>query len=128
MALFVDSTVWAGDIYARLPGAQAIISSDIPLATSTISLLEIKRKLLQDGLCAKVEPALSFIRRRAAIVDVNRHIAELAAEISFKHKLSMADAIIYASAIETKAEALVTADTDFKGLKNVRLLAPRMSG
>jgi predicted nucleic acid-binding protein len=54
-------------------------------------------------------------------VSLSNELALLAAEFSVEHKLSMADAIIYASAHVHDAEVLTT-DADFKDLPNVTYL------
>ncbi len=49
-------------------------------------------------------------------------IAEAAAELSFKHNLSTADSLIYATAQDRKLE-LITGDYDFAKFKDVHVLS-----
>jgi len=64
-----------------------------------------------------VEMAMKAIARttRCVVVNLDTSTALLAAEFSRDHGLSVADAVIYASARKHKAE-LVTSDDHFEGL------------
>lgn len=53
--------------------------------------------------------------RRFTIIELTAGRASAAAAVSLKHKLPMADSIIYAAALEFSA-AVWTQDEDFKGL------------
>ncbi|MBI4148478.1 type II toxin-antitoxin system VapC family toxin [Candidatus Woesearchaeota archaeon] len=118
----VDSSAWIAYLYGPDKEAKSILDGDSVVVLSVISLFEVRRTLVRRGVRSMdVEKALSFMRRRGIVVDVNRVIAEAAADISFKHRLSTADALIYATAQEKQAE-LLTGDEDFAKLKNVRLL------
>jgi predicted nucleic acid-binding protein len=66
------------------------------------------------------EAAMKAIARttRSQVVDLDTSTALLAAELSRDHGLSVADAVIYASARGHKAE-LVTSDDHFEGLPGV---------
>jgi len=55
---------------------------------------------------------------KTKIVPLSEEIALLAAEISLKHTLPMADAVVYATAIKEICP-VVTSDPHFKGLENV---------
>lgn len=119
--ILVDSSVWIDYFYGPNQKIVEIIDSAV-LLVSVLSLFEVKRTLLRRGIQRdKVEKAVGFIRYRARVVDVSRSIADSAAEFSFKHDMSTADALIYASAQEKKA-VLLTEDNDFKLLKDVRLI------
>ncbi|MBI3600476.1 MAG: PIN domain-containing protein, partial [Nitrospinae bacterium] len=52
------------------------------------------------------------------VVSLNESIALLAADISLKYALPMADAIVYATALENNC-TVVTGDAHFKGLDRV---------
>ncbi|OGX45875.1 MAG: twitching motility protein PilT [Omnitrophica WOR_2 bacterium RIFOXYA2_FULL_45_12] len=58
---------------------------------------------------------------RAKVVPLDESLAMSSADISLKHNLSMADAIIYATALRENAK-LITSDKHFLGLANVVLL------
>ena len=86
--------------------------------TPTIVLYEVFKKILaaydeEDGITA-----ISHIQHTTKIVDLTDYIAISAAEENACKKLAMADAIIYATAMEKDA-TIVTSDTHLKGLENV---------
>lgn len=58
------------------------------------------------------------LTQQAEVVELTESLALLASEMSLQHKLSFADAIIYATAKQHKAE-LVAADDHFEGLSGV---------
>ena len=66
------------------------------------------------------ESALEAIAmtEQTQLVSLDTSISLLAADLAIEHKLSFADAIIYASANFFEAQ-LVTADNHFQGLENV---------
>jgi len=87
------------------------------LVVPSIVLYEVHRKLLLTGGKKEIDRFLSHaLRGQQAALDAD--LAREAAHISFDHKLAMADAIIYATALRYKAE-LITADPDFRGLPGV---------
>lgn len=90
--------------------------------TSVLSLFEIKRNLLKENREeAEIEKALDLIKNTSIILDINEIICENAAKISIKNKLHAMDSLIYATAMLNNA-LLLTFDSDFKNLSNVRLL------
>jgi len=120
--LLVDSSVWIAYFYGPDIAAKNIIDSENELFVSVISLFEIRRKLLRMGVRRQtLEKVLSFVRYRGRVIDVNRVTADTAADVSVRHNLSTADALIYSTAVERKLE-LVTGDSDFTKLNNVRVL------
>lgn len=56
------------------------------------------------------------------VVDLDANLAVYAAELSLEHRLPMADAIVYATALAHGA-VLVTGDADFRDLPGVEYLA-----
>ncbi|VAX07649.1 hypothetical protein MNBD_GAMMA26-1393 [hydrothermal vent metagenome] len=62
------------------------------------------------------------LTEQAKVIPLSTPIALFAADLSAMHKLSFADAIIYATARFHEAE-LVTSDNHFKGLPEVNYLA-----
>jgi predicted nucleic acid-binding protein len=67
-----------------------------------------------------IQPALEAIAltEQAKVIPLSINIALSAADFSAEHKLSFADAIIYASSQFHKAP-LITSDDHFKGLSDV---------
>lgn len=86
----------------------------------TVVLYEVRKALLlrHDKSVADVffSEALKHI-----ILPFDEALAIMAVELSLRHKLSLADAIIYASAQQHHAQ-LVTSDSHFSGLPDVVLL------
>ena len=120
--ILLDSSIWLAYVYGPNEKVKQLVDSDEEILISVLSLFEIKRKLLLNGLpIQKIDKALSLMRGRSLVIDVNRVVSESAAQISFHHKLSTADAIIYATTLEKKS-LLVTADNDFVHLPNVRII------
>jgi predicted nucleic acid-binding protein len=97
--------------------ANALASSS-PVIVSTISLYEIVRYTLRVAGEGAAEQLLSFLHQHA-ITPVSAEIATLAATLGTRHKLAMADALIYATAQNQNA-TLWTQDDDFKGLPHVK--------
>ena len=85
--------------------------------TPTIVLYEVYKKLRRER---KEEEALLVIAQimKTRIVPLTEEIALSTAEISLKHTLPMADAIVYATAMK-EACPVVTSDPHFKGLEDV---------
>ena len=65
--------------------------------------------------------------KQGRVVPLDARLAILAAELSHKHQLRLADGIIYATACAFSAE-LLTQDADLEGLPNVQyILHPKRS-
>ena len=116
----LDSSAWLSYFFGQSPKVKKIIESEEILYTSVISLFEIKRKFLKEGI-KDVDKALNFIRERSIVVELNEKIAEQASEISFKNRLHAIDSLIYATAIDVNA-MLITGDKDFEGMDKVVLI------
>jgi len=84
------------------------------LIVPAIVLYEVYKKLLSAGGSTASDRFLSAALR-ARFVPVYEHLALLAARISLDRRLAMADAMIYATAIECGAH-VVTSDSHFQGL------------
>ena len=95
------------------------LESEQPLLIPTVVLYEVRKALLlrQDKTAAD---AFYSVALKHAIIVLDEDIAVLSADLSLLHKLSMADAIIYATARRHKAQ-LVTSDAHFAGLPDVIL-------
>lgn len=94
------------------------LASKAPLLVSTVSLYEISKYVAREVDAEASETLIDFIRQHT-IVDITPDLALTAATISASHKLAMADALIYATALLHKA-TLWTQDDDFKGLAHVK--------
>ncbi len=87
------------------------------LATPTIVLYEVYKKIKRER---SEEDALSAVSvmNRTTVVPLTESIALLAADLSLKHSLPMADAVVYASTVEKEC-GLITSDGHFKNLAGV---------
>ncbi len=90
------------------------------LATPTIALYEVYKKIKQER---SEEDALSAvsIMNRTTVVPLTESIALLAADLSLKHSLPMADAVVYATAVEKQCQ-LISSDRHFEKLDGVTFL------
>jgi predicted nucleic acid-binding protein len=84
------------------------------LIVPAIVLYEVYKKLLSSGSSTAAERFLSAALR-ARVVPVDERLALLAARISLDRRLAMADAMIYATALECGAHVF-TSDSHFQGL------------
>lgn len=119
---FVDSSIWLDHLGATSNLSSAIIESEEMLSCSILTLFEVKKRLIKLGFSeTKILSSIEFIKQRAIIVDLSEEIILSAVDISLQYHLSAIDAIIYTSALKTHS-TLVTADNDFRGLKNVEII------
>ncbi len=90
------------------------------LATPTIVLYEVYKKIKRER---SEEDALSAVSvmNRTTVVPLTESIALLAADLSLKHSLPMADAVVYASTVEKQC-SLVSSDGHFEDLPGVTFI------
>jgi predicted nucleic acid-binding protein len=121
-AVLVDSSGWiaATGTGPKAPSFQKYIADSEPLILPTIVIYEVLKKLL---LTAGKSVADRFVSHalRQIVVPLDELIAQEAAELSVRHRLPMADAIIYATARSHEAE-VVTSDVHFEGLPGVTMI------
>ena len=84
----------------------------------TIILYEVYKKILSVYNEEKAMEAAAHIKFATKLIDLSDNLAISAAEISLKHKLPMADAIILTTAKNNNAK-VITSDNHFKGLDSV---------
>lgn len=118
----LDSSVWIEITHAGANAATfaKVLSSAAPIIVSTITLYEIARYSTRVAGLAATDQLLAFLHQHT-VIPVTPEIATLAAALGARHRLAMADALIYATATAHKA-TLWTQDSDFKGLPRVRYL------
>lgn len=120
--LVVDSSgwveYWGNGPKAPLYDRYFVREDDIFLPT--IAIYEVFKKLSLTRGEALAERFLSFALR-TKVVALDEQLAVAAAGVSVSHRLAMADAIIYTTALACSAE-LVASDTAFSGLPGVTLL------
>jgi predicted nucleic acid-binding protein len=90
------------------------------IVTPTIILYEVYKKVRKERTEEDALLAVSLISR-TSIIPLRESTSLLAADLSLKHSLPMADAIVYATALEENCK-VITSDIHFKGLDNVTLI------
>ena len=123
----LDSSAWI-EIAEGGPNAEAIAKALQPanhIISSVISLYEISKYVTREAGEDSAQELLAFIRNHT-IIPITEDLALHAAEISPRHKLAMADSLIYATALTQKA-TLWTQDDDFENLPNVKYFPKKKS-
>jgi predicted nucleic acid-binding protein len=118
----VDSSGWVeflGD-GPRADKFAPYIEHEERLLVPVIVLYEVYKKLLSAQGATAADSFLSAALR-ARVVPIDERLALLAARISLDLHLAMADAMIYATALDDDAR-LVTSDAHFRDLPNVTLI------
>ena len=116
----VDASGWV-EYFLDSPRADLFASAieDTPrLLVTSINLYEVHR-VLSRKMPAHLRDTCLDLMRRAPVIDFNDARAIAAADVSSKHQLAMADAAMYAMALEHQA-TLWTQDADYQGLANVQ--------
>ena len=119
MKVLLDSSGWI-EFFTGGPLAEryaSYLSPRYQFITPTIVLYEVYKKIKRER---GEETALLFAGRLSAtqVIPLTDSIAFLAADLSLRHGLAMADAIVYATAKDQEAE-VVTGDADLKDLPGV---------
>lgn len=122
MKVLIDSSGWI-EFFVDGPLADryaTYLSTRYEVVTPTIVLYEVYKKVKRER---GEETALSIAGRLNAtqVIPLTDSLAYLAADLSLRHGLAMADAIIYATAQDQGAE-VITGDADLKDLPGVRYL------
>ena len=100
------------------PKFKPVIEKTDELLVTSINLYEVHR-VLSRKLPADLRDTCLNLMRRAPIIDFTDALAIAAAELSLKHQLALADAAMYAMALEHQA-TLWTQDADYQGLAGVQ--------
>lgn len=115
----VDSVGWI-EFFTNGPLASEYaryLQKPSEVVVPTVVLYEVYKKIKSEK---NEEIALVAVAtmQNAQIIPLTEELSLSAADLSLNHKLAMADAIVYASAIHENAK-LVTSDKDLKGLPHV---------
>ena len=116
----VDSSAWL-EYFADGPNAKRFakaIEAPDDLLVPSITLLEVFKRISQQR---DDSAALQYVAvmRQSTVADLDAALALHAAALGLRHKLPLADSIVYATA--QRADALVwTQDADFERLPGVR--------
>lgn len=119
----VDSSAWL-EYFADGPNAKYFakaIEHPDDLLVPSITLLEVFKRISQQR---DESTALQYVAvmQQSRIVDLDAALALRAAALGLRHKLPLADSIIYAVAQHAGADVW-TQDVDFEGLPNVHFWA-----
>jgi predicted nucleic acid-binding protein len=121
-SVLVDSSGWLEylTVGSKADAFAPYIEGQDPIIVPTIVLYEVRKILLLRSTKTEADLFVSqALRLRIACLD--EPTALLAASLSIRHQLPMADAIIYATARLFEAN-LVTSDAHFTGLPSITLL------
>ena len=115
----VDSSGWVefftdGPLAGKYAGH---LKDPARVLTPTIVLYEVYKKIKRERTEEEALSAVSLMNR-TKVVDLTESIALHAADLSIAHSLPMADAIVYATALEAGGK-VVTSDAHFKRLDRV---------
>lgn len=118
----IDSVGWiaffTGDPLAESYRTYVLSQSEV--ICPTIVIYEVSRKLeMQIGRQAAARAVAQLLKTR--VVPLNASLARYASRVGIRLRLSMADAMIYATALMSRA-TLVTSDAHFEGLRGVELI------
>ncbi len=116
----LDSSGWIEVTHAGL-NAQAFLKAladPSSLIVPVITLYEVRKYSLLHADEARTLQIIQFMEQ-GQVIPIDAQIAELAANLSIKHKLAMADALIYATTRSQNA-TLWTQDVDFEKLPHVK--------
>jgi toxin FitB len=116
----VDSSAWL-EYFADGPKAEhfaSAIEDTAALVVPSITLLEVFKRISQQRDEAT---ALQYVAvmQQGRVVDLDAALALRAAALGLRHKLPLADSIIYATAQAARA-VVWTQDADFERLDGVR--------
>ncbi|MHB8883062.1 MAG: PIN domain-containing protein [Thermodesulfovibrionales bacterium] len=117
--LLIDSSGWI-EFFTDGPLAKEYavhIKDPSKIVTPTIVLYEVYKKIKRERTESEALSAVSALNQ-TVVTDLSESIALLAADLSIKHALPMADAIVYASALENDCR-VVTGDAHFRELDGV---------
>ena len=117
----IDTSAWIEWLLdSPLAGQIAIDSmAKAEICVPTIVQLELAKWLKRQISFEAAKNAIAFTDE-CVVIELDSNRALLAADLCLVHKLTTADSIIYACALEMDAK-LLTCDSHFKGLENVVL-------
>ena len=116
----VDSSCWVEYLMNSSIGiaVSPIVENPTELIVPTITLYEVYKKLITEKSDDYAMSIIAYMRS-GNVISLDLGLSILAAQISLKYKLPMADSIIFATATHHSA-VLWTGDKHFKGIPNVR--------
>ena len=124
----VDSSAWVEYFFSE-PNASffaSTIEHTDDLLVPVICVYEVFKKINAVADEARALQAIAQMKQ-GRIVDVTEDIALSAALISLRHKLPMADSLIYATG-KAHSATIWTQDEDFRDLPNVKYREAQVKG
>jgi predicted nucleic acid-binding protein len=121
--ILLDSTAWIECLTGGplSPQFSKYLKDLSQIITPSIVLYEVYKTVKREKGEGAALNAVA-IMQQTNIINLDEFMALSAADISLKHSLPMADAVIYTAGIETHA-TIVTCDGHFKGLDGVLYFA-----
>jgi predicted nucleic acid-binding protein len=118
----VDSSGWLEYVTADTKAEffRPYFQPKVRLVVPSIVVYEVRKILLLRHTSLVADWFVSEVVRHG-IVDLDHFIALEAAALSVRYQLHMADAVIYASALQHRAQ-LLTSDTHFANLPGVKVV------
>ncbi len=115
----VDSSGWIEFFLAGPNGPlfKPVVEQREKLLVPVIALYEV-HKILRRKMPAEAVASCLNVMRMGRVLDLTDRRAIAAAEISIRHRLAMADAVMYRMALEHNA-TFWTQDEDYQGLPSV---------
>ncbi|MCX6768017.1 MAG: type II toxin-antitoxin system VapC family toxin [Candidatus Micrarchaeota archaeon] len=122
MTVLIDSYAWFEYFFGSPKGKRAgeFIESGERIVVSQINLIEVYAKYLRSAK-GEAEEKKRFMMNRSEIIDVTNDISLKAAKLKAEEGLSLADAIILATA-QKEGVVLVTGDKHFSKFDRVKLI------
>jgi len=120
--ILLDSSGWI-EFFSQGPRAlkyAGYLKDLSKIVTPTVVVYEVYKKIKKERTEEEALLAVSLMKR-TSLIPLEESIALLAADLSLKYALPMADAMVYATAVEKNAD-LITSDAHFKGLAKVILI------
>lgn len=115
----IDSSAWLAYYLEPKPEIIKIIEGGELVVTSSLTLFEVKKKLLK--VEKDPEELIDMIKQRGMIIVPGIMLSEKAADISFEKNLAAIDALIYTTSLIFEAE-LITGDNHFRELEKVKII------
>jgi predicted nucleic acid-binding protein len=117
--LIIDSTGWIEFFTSgrRSPEYEKYLKDLTNLITPTVVIYEVYKKIKKERSEEDALLAVALMNR-TSVVSLHESISLSAADVSIKHSLPMADAIVYATGLEKEC-SVVTSDSHFKNLDKV---------
>ena len=119
----VDSSCWIEYLMGTEIGANVaqVIENPDELIVPTITLYEVYKKLLAEKDEEYALDVVSYMQA-GTVIELNAGLSLAAAQINRKHKLPMADSVIYATSLHYSA-VIFSCDKHFKDIPDVRYFA-----